>query len=70
MDLPCITSFLHKHWFLVIGVIGMVICLGAILNWNWLCDQRSKPYAQYYSRGTRRFVILLLGLVLIAVSVM
>ena len=33
-----ITAFLQEHWNWVTLIIGAVLLIGAIMNWNWLCD--------------------------------
>ena len=33
-----ITAFLQEHWYIASVIIGAVILIGAIRNWNWLCD--------------------------------
>ena len=38
-----ITAFLQEHWDWVTLVIGAVLLIGAIMNWNWLCDPTGKP---------------------------
>ena len=32
------TAFLQEHWHIASVLIGAVILIGAIRNWNWLCD--------------------------------
>ena len=32
------TAFLQEHWYIASVLIGAVILIGAIRNWNWLCD--------------------------------
>ena len=54
----------------MILIIGAVLLLGAIMNWNWLCDSTGKPDSQRYGRGTRRVIFFVLGIVLILTSIM
>ena len=63
------TAFLQQHWYFVMLIVGVLILVGAILNWNWLCNPIGKPHADRYSRGGRRVRFFLLGMVLIVVSV-
>ena len=51
-------------------VIGAVLLIGAIMNWNWLCDPTGKPDSHRYGRGSRRVIFFLLGIVLIVASIM
>ena len=68
MNSEQITAFLQEHWYLASVIIGVVILIGAIRNWNWLCDPTGKPDSHRYGRGSRR-VIFLLGVLLIVVSI-
>ena len=38
MNSEQITAFLQEHWYIASVVIGAVILIGAVRNWNWLCD--------------------------------
>ena len=38
MNREPITAFLQEHWYIASVIIGAVILIGAIRNWNWLCD--------------------------------
>lgn len=51
-------------------VFGVLLLIGAIMNWNWLCDPTGKPDSHRYGRGSRRVFFFLLGIVLIVVSIM
>ena len=64
-----ITAFLQEHWYLASVIIGVVILIGAIRNWNWLCDPTGKPDSHRYGRGSRRVIFFLLGVLLIVVSI-
>ena len=70
MDTQKIISFLQEHWYFVTLPFGILILLGAIMNWNWLCDPAGKPYSHRYGRGSRRVIFFLLGIVLIVVSIL
>ena len=39
MNSEQITAFLQEYWYIASVLIGVVILIGAIRNWNWLCDQ-------------------------------
>lgn len=54
MNSEQITAFLQEHWYLASVIIGVVILIGAIRNWNWLCDPTGKPDSHRYGRGSRR----------------
>ena len=58
MNSEQITAFLQEHWY-----------IGAICNWNWLCDPTGTRDAHRHSRGYRRVVFFLLGVLLIVVSI-
>ena len=38
MNSEQITAFLQEHWYIASVLIGAVILIGAIRNWNWLYD--------------------------------
>ena len=69
MNSEQITAFLQEHWNWVTLIIGAVLLIGAIMNWNWLCDPTGTRDAYRHSRGYRRVVFFLLGLLLIVVSI-
>ena len=69
MNSEQITTFLQEHWYLASVIIGVVILIGAIRNWNWLCDPTGKPDSHRYGRGSRRVIFFLLGVLLIVVSI-
>ena len=68
MNSEQITAFLQEHWYIASVLIGAVILIGAIRNWNWLCDPTGTRDAHRHSRGYRRVVFFLLGVLLIVVS--
>ena len=69
MNSEQITAFLQEHWNWVTLIIGAVLLTGAIMNWNWLCDPTGTRDAYRHSRGYRRVVFFLLGVLLIVVSI-
>ena len=69
MNSEQITAFLQEHWYLASVIIGVVILIGAIRHWNWLCDPTGKPDSHRYGRGSRRVIFFLLGVLLIVVSI-
>lgn len=70
MNAEKITAFLQRNHNAVTLIIGIVLLIGAIMNWNWLCDPTGKPDSHRYGRGSRRIIFFLLGIVLIVVSIM
>ena len=69
MNSEQITAFLQEHWNWVTLVIGAVLLIGAIMNWNWLCDPTGTPDVHHHGRGYRRAIFFLLGIVLIVVGI-
>ena len=69
MNSEQITVFLQEHWYIASVLIGAVILIGATRNWNWLCDPTGTRDAHRHSRGYRRVVFFLLGVLLIVVSI-
>ena len=70
MNAEKITAFLQENHNAVTLIIGIVLLIGVIMNWNWLCDPTGKPDSHRYGRGSRRVIFFLLGIVLIVVSIM
>lgn len=64
-----ITAFIQENRILITLVMGIVVLIGSIMNWNWLCDQTGSPDSQLYGRGSRRIIFLAAGAVLIVVSI-
>ncbi len=69
MDHEKIMVMLQEHWNWVALIIGALLLIGAIMNWNWLCDPTGAPDSHRYGRGSRRGIFFLLGIVLIVVSI-
>ena len=67
MNSEQITAFLQENHNAVTLIIGIVLLIGAIMNWNWLCDPTGKPDSHRYGRGSRRVIFFLL---VIVVSIM
>ena len=55
MNSEQITAFLQEHWYIASVVIGAVILIGAVRNWNWLCDPTGTRDAHRHSRGYLSF---------------
>ena len=49
MNSEQITAFLQEHWYIASVVIGAVILIGAVRNWNWLCDPTGTRDAHRHS---------------------
>lgn len=69
MDGETMMAFLQTHWYIVSMVMGVVVLMGAILNWNWLRDPTGAPRSHRYSRGSRRVIFFLMGVALIVVGI-
>ena len=69
MNSEQMTAFLQEHWYVASVLIGALILVGAICNWNWLCDPTGTPDVHRHGRGYRRVVFFLLGVLLIVVSI-
>ena len=70
MNSEQITAFLQEHWYIASVLIGAVILIGATRNWN--CPSSAPVCAEprrRHSRGYRRVVFFLLGVLLIVVSI-
>ena len=69
MNSDQITAFVLERGDFAAVRFGGVILIGAIRNWNWLCDPTGTRDAHRHSRGYRRVVFFLLGVLLIVVSI-
>lgn len=69
MNQEQITAYLQEHWYFIALFFGILILVGSIMNWNWLCDPTGAPHSHRYGRGSRRAIFFLLGVLLIAVSI-
>lgn len=45
-------------------LFGVLLMVGSIRNWDWLCDPTGKPHAPLMTRGMLRFSFFCLGIVL------
>ena len=48
MNSAQLTAFLQEHWNWVTLIIGAVLLIGAVMNWNWMCDPTGKPDSHRY----------------------
>ena len=63
-------AFIAEHWPLVFVTTGVFFLLGAIMNWNWLCDPKETRSAySIFGRTVRRIAFCIVGAVLIIVGV-
>ena len=69
MYIEKIMSFAREHYDVLFLIFGVIILVGAIRNWNWLCNPTGAPYSHRYGRGSRRVIFFLLGALLIVVSI-
>lgn len=53
MNSEQITAFLQEHWYIVTVMIGVVILIGALGNWNWLATplEHGMPIATVEDTG-------------------
>lgn len=60
-----LTDFITEYRDYITLFTGIVLAVGAVKNWNWLCNLVGKPDAQLLSRGMYRLIFGALGLILI-----
>ena len=67
-------AFLQKHWQCTIIGCGLLIFIGALLNWRWVCEfdhRRVRPFAfdtlvhDFFGDQGYRFLMGISGLVII-----
>ena len=63
-------AFIAEHWPLIFLAAGVFFLLGAIMNWNWLCDPKGTRSAySIFGRTRRRIAFRFGGVVLLIVGV-
>lgn len=60
-----LTDFITEYRDYITLFTGIVLVVGAVKNWNCLCNPVGKPDAQLLSRGMYRLIFGALGLILI-----
>ncbi len=60
-----LTDFITEYRDYITLFTGIVLVVGAVKNWNWLCNPVGKPDAQLLRRGMYRLIFGALGLILI-----
>lgn len=63
-----LTDFITEYRDYITLFTGIVLVVGAVKNWNWLCNPVGKLDAQLLSRGMYRLIFGALGLILIVCS--
>lgn len=70
MSSELITNLVQEYRDFIFLLFGIFILVGAIKNWNWLCNPIGKPDSHLYGWKARRVIFFLLGIVLILVSIL
>lgn len=60
-----LTDFITEYRDYITLFTGIVLAVGAVKNWKWLCNPVGKPDAQLLSRSMYRLIFGALGLILI-----
>lgn len=60
-----LTDFITEYRDYITLFTGIVLAVGAVKNWNRLCNPVGKPDAQLLSRSMYRLIFGALGLILI-----
>lgn len=60
-----LTDFITEYRDYITLFTGIVLAVGAVKNWNWLCNPVGKPDAHLFSRSMYRLIFGALGLILI-----
>ena len=68
-----LSQFLSQHWQLLVIAAGVLVLLGAVFNWKWICDPRgSNPMGflafvyRNFGEKAHRVAVGVLGVVIIA----
>lgn len=51
-----LTDFITEYRDYITLFTGIVLAVGAVKNWNWLCNPVGKPDAHLLSRGIYRLI--------------
>ena len=71
MNAEGIILFLQSRWEIIQIVIGVVCVIGAVRDWDWLCDPAGTRQAQsMFGRSGRRLIFGLCGGLLIVLGVL
>jgi hypothetical protein len=60
-----LTDFITEYRDYITLFTGIVLAVGALKNWNWLCNPVGKADAHLLSRSMYRLIFGALGLMLI-----
>ena len=60
-----IEKLISEYSDFIFALFGVLLVVGSIRNWDWLCDPTGKPHAPLMTRGLLRFIFFCLGIILI-----
>lgn len=64
-------NFWKKVWPIMLGLIGLLLIIGVVLDWDWLCDPLyTRSMNSIFGRTGRRILFGLLGIIMVLVSVL
>lgn len=64
-------NFWKKVWPIMLGLIGLLLIIGVVLDWDWLCDPLyTRSMNSILGRTGRRILFGLLGSIMVLVSVL
>lgn len=64
-------NFWKKVWPIMLGLIGLLLIIGVVLDWDWLCDPLyTRSMNSIFGRTGRRILFGLLGSIMVLVSVL
>ena len=71
MNAEGIILFLQSRWEIIQIVIGVLCVIGAVRDWDWLCDPAGTRQAlSMFGRGGRRLIFGLCGGLLIVLGIL
>ena len=67
MATDTIQVFVKQYMDWIMAAAGVLLIIGSLMDWEWLCNPQGAPYAWQYggSRGMRRLIFIALGAVLL-----
>lgn len=64
-------NFWKKVLPIILGLIGLLLIIGVVLDWDWLCDPLyTRSMNSIFGRTGRRILFGLLGSIMVLVSVL
>lgn len=64
-----IGSYAQEYQHYIALAFALILMIGSIRNWNWLCDPIGKPDYLWLTRKLLRLIFFILGLILLVCEI-